>query len=357
MERILVFCARDWLHPKAGPVEHYVHEVFSRLVRCGHYVMLVSHTHSLVRFRKRHAPEMELVDGIQIARLGPRALFGVTSGMLLNRIHTNRSTITAFDAIIDCVTYRPMSLADHTSTPVIPLVFDLSPRVRAAKDLAGPVIATCERARRKLIQAGFPVGFIVRAPYGADCGSEPCPALRAPRPTLALLGEASRALKAALMILKKDGIPIEVEAVGCHGPRRARSNITYRGALTPVQREQVYQRSWIGMCGTGTEHEAIEMGAWGLPVICPNTDDAVEYVQDGRTGLLYEARDARKLADCLGRLVTDETLRKRLGTRGRELAEGQWWDRTAGLVLATIENLATASPPPPIRPDAILASK
>ncbi len=357
MERILVFCPRDWLHPKAGPVEHYVHEVFSRLVHCGHYVLLVSHTHSLVRFRKRHAPEMELVDGIQIARLGPRALFGVMGGMFLNRIHANRSTITAFDAIIDCVTYRPMSLADHTNTPVIPLVFDLSPRVRAAKDLPGPVIAAGERARRKLIQAGFPAGFIVRAPYGAGCGPRPSPASRAPQPTLALFGEASRVLKAALMILKKDGIPIEVEAVGCHGPRRARSNITYRGALTPVQREQVYQRSWIGMCGTGTEHEAIEMGACVLPVICPDTEVSAEYVQDGRTGLLYEGRDARKLAGCLRRLATDEALRKRLGTRGRELAEGRSWDRTAGLVLATIENLATASPPAPIRPDAVLASK
>lgn len=340
MERILVFCARDWLHPKAGPVEHYVHEVFSRLVRCGHYVMLVSHTHSLLRFRKRHAPEMEVVDGVQIARLGPRALFGVMGGMLLNRIHTNPDTVTAFDAIIDCVTYRPMSLADHTNTPVIPLVFDLGPRVRAAKDLPGPVIAAGERARRKLIQAGFPAGFIVRAPYGAGCDPRLCPTSRAPRPTLALFGEASRVLKAALMILKKDGIPIEVEAVGLH-----------------VEREQVYQRSWIGMCGTGTEHEAIEMGACGLPVICPDTEVSAEYVHDGRTGLVYEGRDARKLAGCLRRLATDEALRARFGARGRELAEARSWDRTAGLVLATIENLAVASPPPPIRPDAILASK
>ena len=357
MERILVFCGRDWMNPKAGPVEHYLHEVFSRIARWGHYVLFISHTHQFVRVQRRRPAEMEVVDGIQIARLGPRALFRMMSGMLLDRIHTNRNTVTAFDVVVECVTNRPMMLADHTDTPVIPLVFDLSPRLRASHDPPGPLIAATDRARQKLIHAGFSEGFIVRAPYGADCGLRPSQASRAQKPRLAVFGNVSRALRAALALLNKDGISIDVDVIGPRKPRRAPASITCQGPLTSTERARIYQRAWLGLCAAGAEHEALEMGAWGLPAICFDNAGAREHVGHDRTGFLVTDRDARGLAECLRRLVQDDALRRQLGNQGRLRAEGQTWNRTAGLVLAAIENLPRPSQPSTPHPDACLVRK
>ena len=358
MERVIVFCGRDWLHPKAGPVEHYMYEVFSRIARWGHYVLFVSHTHQIVRLQRRCSAEMEVVDGIQIARLGPRALFRMMSGMLLDRIHTTSNTVTAFDAVIECVTRRPMMLAKHTDTPVVPLVFDLSPRLRASEDPPGPLIAASETARQKLRRAGFPEGFVVRAPYGADCSSRPSPGTRAAIPTLAVFGSVPRTLRAALARLNKEGVRIDVDVIGAGEPGRSRSRMTYHGPLSAPERTGIYQRAWFGFCVAGQEHEALEMGARSLPVICSDMAGAREYVEHDRTGFVLPDRDAaRRLAEDLRGLAQDEALRRRLGTQGRLRAEGQSWNRTAGLILATIENLPKPQQPSASRSDACLARK
>ena len=64
-----------------------------------------------------------------------------------------------------------------------------------------------------------------------------------------------------------------------------------------------------------------------------------EYIDEGDTGLLHAPGDEATLADAITCLIRDEVLRKRLGTRARARAEKQTWDKTAGLVLAVIENL------------------
>jgi glycosyltransferase involved in cell wall biosynthesis len=358
MERVIVFCARDWLHPKAGPVEHYMYEVFSRIARWGHYVLFVSHTHQIMRLRKRCSAEMEVVDGIQIARLGPRALFRMMSGMLLDRMHTTSNTVTAFDAVIECVTRRPMMLAEHTDTPVIPLVFDLPPRLRAAEDPPGPLIAASEAARRKLSRAGFHESFIVSAPYGADCSPRTSPGSRAETPTVAVFGRVSRVLKGGLARLNKEGVRMDVHVIGLGKSKRSRSGITCHGPLSSAERTRIYQRAWFGFCDAGQEHEALEMGACALPVLCSDADGASEYVEDDRTGFVLSDRDAAKrLAECLRKLTQDDALRKRLGTQGRLRAERQSWDRTAGLILATIENLPKPRQPSAPRSDTCLVRK
>jgi glycosyltransferase involved in cell wall biosynthesis len=95
----------------------------------------------------------------------------------------------------------------------------------------------------------------------------------------------------------------------------------------------------MGYCGPGVEHEALSLAACGVPVVCPATDAGAEYVRDAQTGLLFTPGNSSELAECLRRLASDAPLRARLGAQARQWAEGQSWDRTAGLVLATIENL------------------
>ena len=168
MKRILVFCARDWLHPRSGCVERYVHAVFSRLAAQGHYVVWVSHNHGLFASRQMPRTPLDTVGDLHVARIGGRVFYRMTSNLFLSRLAHSRETVAPFDAIVDCVTGWPLSLAGHTDVPVVPLVFKLSARVRASERPPGPIIATSDSAFHQLARAGVPVGFIIRAPYGVD---------------------------------------------------------------------------------------------------------------------------------------------------------------------------------------------
>jgi hypothetical protein len=252
------------------------------------------------------------------------------AGMFMAKVQRRESGIGRFDAVIDCITSAPLPLAPYTDAPIIPLVFSLSRKVQAAEQPPGPVIAATDRARRDLLEAGFPRRYIVYAPYGTDTRGE-CPKISEADTPLVIATDTgargrapSRLLKTAVAALHKNGTMLRIESPKNAGPSGA----------------------WAGCCAEGAEEHALDMGAAGLPVVCPATEPGKEYVEHGSTGLLFAPGNARELAGCLRQLVDDVELRHRLGRLGRERAEAQSWDRTASLVLATIENLRHAPEEP-----------
>jgi glycosyltransferase involved in cell wall biosynthesis len=63
-----------------------------------------------------------------------------------------------------------------------------------------------------------------------------------------------------------------------------------------------------------------EAMALGLPVVAPASGGALEIVQDGVTGLLYEPGDAQDAARCLLSLISDRETAARMGEAGRSRA-------------------------------------
>ncbi len=73
--------------------------------------------------------------------------------------------------------------------------------------------------------------------------------------------------------------------------------------------------------------KVFEYMASGLPVVAPAIDGMARIVKDGREGVLYNPSDPLALAGALERL-TDEGLRRRLGSAARERAVGEFsWTR------------------------------
>lgn len=64
----------------------------------------------------------------------------------------------------------------------------------------------------------------------------------------------------------------------------------------------------------------VEAGAYGLPVVAARSGAFAEVVQEGRTGLLFEAGDVGALAHALERLILDGDLRSSMGLAGRTQA-------------------------------------
>ena len=173
MLRILLLHSRDWLNPLAGPNEDYLHQVFKRIANRGHYVAWVAATS---RGDSGHHPKsVQIIDGIQLARIGRPVLYRLLTGMLLPRLRHSAAFPSDFDAVVEAITGKPLSLADKIDWPVFPLVFRLSRSLHPSSEPPGPILAATEGIRRELTARGVPESFIVRAPFGV-ASSEIVPA-------------------------------------------------------------------------------------------------------------------------------------------------------------------------------------
>jgi glycosyltransferase involved in cell wall biosynthesis len=66
----------------------------------------------------------------------------------------------------------------------------------------------------------------------------------------------------------------------------------------------------------------LEGMAVGVPVIGSTIGGIPEVVQDGENGLLVQPQEPQQLADAMFKLLSDDDLCRRMGTRGREIVQG-----------------------------------
>ncbi len=74
----------------------------------------------------------------------------------------------------------------------------------------------------------------------------------------------------------------------------------------------------------GLPYAISEAMAASKPVVATRVGGIPEMIEDGASGLLVEARDARGLADALRRLADDPGSRAKMGARARQLAESRF---------------------------------
>jgi len=74
----------------------------------------------------------------------------------------------------------------------------------------------------------------------------------------------------------------------------------------------------------GVPYAVQEAQIAGKPVVASRVSGLPEIIQDGETGLLVAPGNARALASSLDRLLTDDSLRRSLGSRARTWAHERW---------------------------------
>jgi glycogen synthase len=83
----------------------------------------------------------------------------------------------------------------------------------------------------------------------------------------------------------------------------------------------------------------LEAMASGKAVVATRVGGVPEFVQDGETGLLVPAEDAKALRAAMARLLGDQALRDLLGEAGRRVAEGFDWSKIAQEYRAVYERV------------------
>jgi glycosyltransferase involved in cell wall biosynthesis len=72
---------------------------------------------------------------------------------------------------------------------------------------------------------------------------------------------------------------------------------------------------------------ALEAMASEVPVIGTRTGGMPEVVIDGESGYLFSVGDIAGMSDCAIEILSDDTLRRKLGKRGREVAVERFDER------------------------------
>jgi phosphatidylinositol alpha-mannosyltransferase len=91
-------------------------------------------------------------------------------------------------------------------------------------------------------------------------------------------------------------------------------------------------------CAPATGRESfgivlLEAMATGKPVVASNISGYASLIADGSEGLLVPPKQEVPLAQAITRLMKDESLRHKMGERGRAKATNYGWDRVSRMVM------------------------
>jgi len=105
------------------------------------------------------------------------------------------------------------------------------------------------------------------------------------------------------------------------------STVTFRGEVDARSKEALLREAGIVVLPSRWPEPApivaFEAMSHGKPVVAANVGGLPEFVEDGKTGVLFEPGNAEDLRSKLGMLLRDASLRERLGIGGREAYESQ----------------------------------
>jgi len=110
-------------------------------------------------------------------------------------------------------------------------------------------------------------------------------------------------------------------------PDHARSHVNFCGHLAPPQLEEVLRRATV--CVFPSRYEGLPMVcleamAHGKAIVTTDLPGFCELISDGENGMIVREEDPDSLASALEKLLSDDKLRRRLGSAARETARSQF---------------------------------
>lgn len=114
-------------------------------------------------------------------------------------------------------------------------------------------------------------------------------------------------------------------------------DVTFVGYVSCEELPRYYKTADV-FCAPATGRESfgivlLEAMSLGKPVVASNIEGYASVITDGVDGLLVPPKDTRALAEALISVMTDESLRRKLGTRAKARAQEYDWDHIARRVM------------------------
>jgi glycosyltransferase involved in cell wall biosynthesis len=360
---------QDRQNPRSGGAEIHLHEVFGRLAARGHEVSALVSSWQGAGARVR-------LDGMEVHRTGGRHTFPLMAPLYHRRYLADRR----FDLVIEDLNKVPVLAPRWCTAPAVLLVHHLfgatafreaSLPIAAATWLLEkplphlyrriPVQAVSASTAEDLVSRGFDRTLIEVIENGVDL-SFYSPDAGVPRfdvPTVLYLGRLQSYKRVDLILrairrLRDDGVAAQLIVAG-HGDARPRlerlaaelaitDRVEFTGFVSEGRKRELLRRTWVHALTSPKEGWGIsnlEAAACGTPTVASDSPGLRDSVRDGQTGFLAPHADVAALADRLGRILRDPSLRERLGAGARAFAEAYSWDRTADRTEAHLQRVLT----------------
>ncbi|MBT3636944.1 MAG: glycosyltransferase family 4 protein [Opitutae bacterium] len=113
--------------------------------------------------------------------------------------------------------------------------------------------------------------------------------------------------------------------------------VSFLGDLHDGELETVYREADVFVMPSMPREKSVEgfgfvyleAASHGLPVVAHETGGVKDAVQHGKNGFLVNPDEPDSLAECIGKLIEDEDLRKEMGEQGLKWASSHSWDEVA----------------------------
>ena len=371
---ILVFNWLDRKNPRSGGAEVHLHEVFGRLARAGHRVTLVASGW-------RGGQQRELVDGIEVHRVGGRESYPLHVARYYRRELSSRH----FDVVVEDLNKAPLYtprwvdqpvvlLAHHffgsaaflSATPPVAAVTWLLERTVGIAYRAVDTITVSESTAEELVTLGMRAERIAVVHNGVDqrlLTSVPL-GIRDADPTILYLGRLERYKRVDLLVraiarIRDAGDDARLIIAG--GGRQEGSlrrlvrrlgvqdRVQFAGRVSDAAKRSLMERAWIHAITSTKEGwgiSVIEAAACGTPTVASDTPGLRDAVVHGETGLLVTHGDVNALADTIRALCRDRLQLERLGRAARGRALSFTWDAAATAVEQQLAAVVAGERPP-----------
>jgi glycosyltransferase involved in cell wall biosynthesis len=361
--RVLVLNERDPLHPAAGGAEIHIAEISSRLASQGFELTLAASGF-------RGAPPREVVDGLEIWRLGPLLAYYPRAAWLCAR-ETRRGR---FDVVLEHLNKLPFLSPVLSTVPVVAMCqhlfgsaaflqvrWPIAAVVVAAEKLIPPCykkvafVAASESTREDLVARGIPRERICIVHNGIR---QPQVTLEPPssRPArIAYLGRLEPYKRVDVMLASAKALvprfpDLEVEIVGRgkdrprleHAVRRLGmvERTHFHGFVSDRERDALLAKTRVCVYPSVKEGwglGVIEANACGVPVVATDAPGLRDAVRDGDTGFLAPEGDSSAFAERIGRLLADDALADRMSLAALSWSKRFDWDSAARAMAAVLE--------------------
>jgi glycosyltransferase involved in cell wall biosynthesis len=347
---ILVVNWQDWRNEYAGGAEVYLYEIFGRLIRKGHRVLILCS-------RGKGQARRETIDGFEIFRIGGRQNFNFLTPFGLRALLRHHR----IDVVIDDLNKIPFYSPLFTRRRVLGMPMHLF-REAIYKE-TNPLLASYVYLAERLIPYFYrrdPFIAISRSTFDdlRDMGlktpihivrsgtSRPpkMPETVRDRNLVAYVGRVKsyksidHFLRAAALV--RGQRPIEVMIVGDGDARQSLEELArdlslpavFTGFVDENEKYRIYARARIVVQPSikeGWGLTAVEAQACGTPVVCADSPGLREVVDKGKSGFLYPYGDIPRFAQRIRELLDDDRKWRESSSAAARWADSFSWDRAA----------------------------
>ncbi len=347
---ILVINWQDWKNPYAGGAEVYLYEIFSRLIKKGHKVVLLCS-------RARGQPRHDWIDGFEIFRIGSRNTFNFFAPFAMRALLRHRD----IDIIIDDLNKIPFYSAAFTRRRVLPMLMHLfrGTIYRETNFLFASYVFITERlvgflypgvnfvaiskstakdlreigitSKIHIVHSGIPVRQHVAQRQRIENLVAYVGRVKAYKSIdhfVRAISIVAKQKKIKAMVVGDGDALDNLKSLAAS----LQLEIEFPGFVSEDEKYRVYETAQVIVQPSikeGWGLTAIEAQSCGAPVICADSPGLREVVVNEMTGFLYEYGNVDALAARIVELLEDRKRWRQFSRAAREWAGEFSWDRAA----------------------------